>query len=105
MQIDDFKYDFSMPYKENEREWLKRKKLNLSNVIAKRQFSETFGDIAAIDATIKESNDESIKRFAKIMLRKAKRKHLGDSYKEESEKIDMNEAFMEKIFFGSKERG
>ena len=51
MQIDDFKYDFSMPYKENEREWLKRKKLNLSNVIAKLK-PETIK--TAVIASIKE---------------------------------------------------
>lgn len=104
MQIDDYKYDFLKSYKENEREWLKNKPLNLTNVIAKRKFSETYGDITAMDATIKGSNDDSMKRFARIMLRKAKKRHLGDSYKEESEKIDINEAFVEKLFFGSQEK-
>lgn len=104
MQINNYKYDFSKSYKENEREWLKNKPLNLSNVIAKRRFSETYGDIAGMDAIIKKSDDDSMKRFARIMLRKSKKKHLGDSYKEESEKIDINESFMEKIFFGSQER-
>ncbi len=104
MQIDNYKYDFSKSYKENEREWLKNKQTHFSRVIAKQKFRETYGDRAAMEAIIKKSDDDNMKRFARIMLRKSKKKHLGDSYKEESEKIDINESFMEKIFFGSQER-